>query len=430
MNEITTDELRSKIKEEMDLCTKKEFNLLSKLNLAVVLGACYYIYNYWQNIIKDFFDILPISVCFLILIYPIFYFMYWYEERDRYRTDVPKLSTFYTSPFICHHLLHIAIYITSIISLVFFAKYTSWPFLLYGVLIIIFESYFAFKKKGEKKDILPTNAIVILLFVISSISITVYFISFIKTSSLNIYIKPAAILCSIYYFIYHIIFVLWLSPNRRLYAKLRKCLNRLNSREKINVPEEVNHFYKSIKGSTFSELFDEKLNISFRLNELIEIKQEKLLYELRKIDSMNIEQKAEKLLEISTINKEIFSLLNDHDKLVNLIKIEANKNINYLSKTSEEDEQERKKVYCLLDVLSDLNSKCLQNIKNLNTILEEKLKELIKEAEANEHICIFSPIYKLFGEKWCKRVSKCPKPVQKIIIKICITIIRFRKKKR
>lgn len=430
MNEITTDELRRRIKEEMDLCTKKRFDLLSKLTFPAVIGAICYIYYDWQNIINGFFDILSLSFSFLILIYPILYFMYWYEERDYNRTDDPKLSTFFISPFIYHHLLHITIYAICIIYLVFFAKYTIWPYLLYGIFIIIFEIYQASKKLKEKKEILPIHIMVILPFVISSFLITFFFIPFIKSSSLSIYIKATAILCSLYYFIYHLIFDLWLSPNSRLYAKLRKCLNRLNSREKINVPEEVNHFYKSIKGSTFSELFDEKLNISFRLNELIEIKQEKLLYELRKIDSMNIEQKAEKLLEISTINKEIFSLLNDHDKQVNLIKIEANKNINYLSKTSEEDEQERKKVYCLLDVLSDLNSKCLQNIKNLNTILEEKLKELIKEAEANEHICIFSPIYKLFGEKWCKRVSKCPKPVQKIIIKICITIIRFRRKKR
>lgn len=428
MNEITTDELRRRIKEEMDLCTKKRFDLLSKLTFPAVIGAICYIYYDWQNIINGFFDILSLSFSFLILIYPILYFMYWYEERDYNRTDDPKLSTFFISPFIYHHLLHITIYAICIIYLVFFAKYTIWPYLLYGIFIIIFEIYQASKKLKEKKEILPIHIMVILPFVISSFLITFFFIPFIKSSSLSIYIKATAILSSLYYFIYHLIFDLWLSPNSRLYAKLRGCLNRLNSREKINISEEIDHFYKSIKGSTYSELFDDKLNLSFSLNELIKIKQENLLYELRKIDFLSIEQKIEKIKEATIIIEEIYSLSDEYKRLVNLIKIEADKKMSYLSKTSEEDEQERKKVYCLLDVLYyDIYTDRIQNQLILSTTIIEKSKEIIKEA--SEHTCIFTPIYKILGEKWCKRVSNYPKTIQYIFIKICTTIIKYRRKK-
>lgn len=421
-NNLSLDELNNLINDGIEDTKINKFDVLSKFSYLGIFAIIYYL---WSNIYDNISNIITLFFSFIIVMYPVLNLMYWYEERDYIIKGQKNISTFYISPFIGHHILHIIVYCIGIIFLVR-ANFTTWPLVIFSGGIITYEFIQAYIKVKEKQEFLPVSKPIIITFCFFSILLLVHLISFSKIFAFDV-IKLSLAFSGLFYILYHTIFNLWLSPKTRIYFKYRECKKRLQLRGNINVSKEVNNFYKTIKGYTFSELFINELNLLFRGNELIKIKQEHLWNKLIEFDFLSNEQKLEKIEVISNDLLEIIKLTEAVRKSHEQLEITVNQNIKYLCKKSNEDDKEVLLVEKAIEKFSD---ECIENFNQLKDLSENVISKQKKIIEENkQHICVFAPIRKICGERWCHRVVLYPRFIQKCFIKSCTLIMKIRNKR-
>lgn len=404
--EKSINELRNLVKDLLDDTSNKNGGASMWGLLLAIAGIIASLICCKHDIIFNSLNIITfLSTLFTLSLMSLANLFYYIDSRDLIKKDDASISTFYPKPFIGDNIVKVVILIILFLLLHILGKIfvNHWQLslcmIIDGIMLGFEWSAIEFKKKF-RQELYPVFKTMVFLPVLLSIIALAWILPEItqelELDTIRFSLSVSVGIGIIYYGIY----LFYLSPKTQLYIKLRKCYNRLLSREQLNVEEEEKRLSQVLNGFFFDELFLQDIhNLTSDRNRIIKNCQQ--AYELIDYKNDYTMDAMTKLKQASQASILIVDAYHSLEKLIKDCNTLKNKIIAEY-KNLPNPEAEKKRFCQVQDQLYAFLKSIKNDIDTLNIVFESymiTIDDFMKKYKAyKDCLCKYATYKKHFGK--------------------------------